>query len=317
MADSNRSLIDPQTLMRIKSLEMRAKKIVEGLSGGLNRSPFHGFSVEFTEYRQYTPGDDPRYMDWKLFARSDRYFIKRFEDETSLRCHLILDMSRSMSFGSLGYSKIDYARTLAATLSYFLTSQRDAVGLVTFDEDVNEFVRARYRSGHFRRLMVALERATGGTSTSLERPLDQVAERVRRRGLLVLISDMLAPIESLQQHLAWLSARGQEVLLFQVLDPAELQFDFDQPALFTDLESGRDMYVDPRTARSGYQSKLTAHLDAIRESCGRLGIEHLLISTNEPLERVLSDFIRARMHAKKSGAGGRTSRPNASQRRVA
>ena len=128
---------------------------------------------------------------------------------------------------------------------------------------------------------------------------------------------MLAPIESLQQHLAWLSARGQEVLLFQVLDPAELQFDFDQPALFTDLESGRDMYVDPRTARSGYQSKLTAHLDAIRESCGRLGIEHLLISTNEPLERVLSDFIRARMHAKKSGAGGRTSRPNASQRRVA
>lgn len=294
------SHIDPTTLMRIKSLELRARKVMDGLSGGLNRSPYHGFSVEFTEYRQYSPGDDLRYMDWRLYARSDRYYIKQFEDETSLRCHLVVDLSKSMSFGSLSYTKLDYARTMAATFAYFLTTQRDAAGLVTFDEDVNEFVPARYRSGQFRRLIVALERAAGGTSTSLERPLDQVAQRVNRRGMLVLISDMLAPIDSLQQHLAWLSARGQEVVLFQVLDPAELKFDFDEPAMFEDLESGREMYVDPKATRENYQARLTEHLDAIRETCGRLGIEHELVSSDEPLDRVLGDFIRRRMQAGKS-----------------
>lgn len=300
MSSPRASYIDPATLMRIKSLELRARKVMDGMSGGLNRSPYHGFSVEFTEYRQYSPGDDLRYMDWKLFARSDRYYIKQFEDETSLRCHLVVDLSKSMSFGSLSYTKLDYARTMAATFAYFLTTQRDAAGLVTFDEDVNEFVPARYRSGQFRRLIVALERAAGGTSTSLERPLDQVAQRVNRRGMLVLISDMLAPIDSLQQHLAWLSARGQEVVLFQVLDPAELKFDFDEPAMFEDLESGRKMYVDPQATRTKYQARLTEHLDAIRETCGRLGIEHELVSTDEPMDRVMGDFIRRRMQAGKS-----------------
>src|SRR6187549_3363632 len=147
-------LISPQALMAIKNLELRARIVVEGFWHGIHRSPYHGFSVEFTEYRQYSPGDDPRYLDWKLFARSDRYYIKRFEDETNLRCHLIVDLSRSMDFGSLDYTKADYARTLGATLAYFLHRQRDATGLTTFHDEVLDYLPARYRPGQLRRLML-------------------------------------------------------------------------------------------------------------------------------------------------------------------
>src|SRR6476661_8916199 len=172
-ARSASSFIDPHTLMRIKSLQLRAKIIVQGFLSGLHRSPHHGFSVEFSEYRQYTPGDDTRYVDWRLFARSDRYYIKRFEDETNLRCHLLVDLSRSMGYGSRAYTKVDYARTAAATLAYFLSTQRDACGLVTFDQRIADYVPARYRPGHLHRLMVGLERAVAGTSTDLSAPLEQ------------------------------------------------------------------------------------------------------------------------------------------------
>ena len=161
------SFIDPHTLMRIKSLHLRARVVVQGFLSGLHRSPHHGFSVEFSEYRQYSPGDDPRYLDWRLYARTDRYYIKRFEDETNLRCHLLVDLSRSMGFGSVEYTKVDYARTAAATLAYFLSMQRDAVGLLTFDQAISDYLPARYRPGHLHRLMVCLERAVAGTSTDL------------------------------------------------------------------------------------------------------------------------------------------------------
>src|SRR5258706_12642993 len=156
------SVIDPQALMRIRNLEMRARVVVEGFWNGIHRSPYHGFSAEFTEYRQYTQGDDPRYLDWRVFARSDRYFIKKFEDETNLRCHLLVDQSRSMEFGSLGYTKAQYGATLAATLAYFLYLQGDAVGLMTFDERLREYLAARNRSGHLRQLMLALAKPPGG-----------------------------------------------------------------------------------------------------------------------------------------------------------
>ena len=190
------SFIDPQTVMRIKNLQMRARVVVEGFYAGIHRSPYHGFSVEFSEYRAYTPGDDPRYLDWKLFARTDRYCVKRFEDETNLLCYLVVDMSRSMGYGSGAYTKSDYARTLAASLAYFLFTQRDAVGLLTFDEEITDYLPPRHRPGHLRRLMGVLERETGGRSTNLARPLEQIAESVRKRGLVVLISDLLAPVET-------------------------------------------------------------------------------------------------------------------------
>src|SRR3954466_8896127 len=225
---SSSSFIDPPTLMRIRSLQLRARIVVQGFLSGLHRSPHHGFSVEFSEYRQYSPGDDPRYLDWKLYARSDRYYIKRFEEGTNLRCHLLVDLSRSMGYGSLGYTKIDYARTVAATLAYFLSMQRDAVGLVTFDQRIADYLPARYRPGHLHRLMVCLERAVAGTSTDVSRPLEQIASVVRRRGMVVLISDLLAPSNMLRTRLGYLRSQGHEVVLMRVLDPAEVDFTFDK-----------------------------------------------------------------------------------------
>ena len=176
--------LDPAALMAIRNLELRARTVVEGFWHGLHRSPHHGFSVEFTEYRPYTPGDDPRYLDWRLVARTDRYFIKKFEDETNLRAHLLVDNSRSMTFGSRGYTKSDYARTLAATLAWFLSHQGDATGLLTFDESVREYLPARHRPGHLRHLMLALEKPAEGRATDLAAPLHRIAELVRKRGLV-------------------------------------------------------------------------------------------------------------------------------------
>src|SRR3989440_4380507 len=213
-------LIDPQTLMSIGSLELRARAVVEGFWNGLHRSPYHGFSVEFTEYRQYSPGDDPRYLDWRLYARSDRYYIKKFEDETNLRCHLLVDNSRSMTYGSLSYTKAQYANTLAATLAYFLYLQGDAVGLLTFDEQIREYLPARHRTGHLRHLMLRLEQPAAGKATDLSAPLQRIVEVVKKRALMVLISDLLAPIDALEKNLSALGACGHEVIVFNVLDPA-------------------------------------------------------------------------------------------------
>src|SRR5664279_4187741 len=177
--------VDPKALMAIRSLELRARVVVEGFWNGLHRSPYHGFSVEFTEYRQYSPGDDTRYLDWRLYARSDRYFLKRFEDETNLRCHLLVDQSRSMSYGSLNFSKSDYARTLAATLAWFLNAQGDAVGLFTFAGRVHDYLPARHRHGHLRQLMLALEKESAGSDTNLAAPLRRAAELARKRGLVI------------------------------------------------------------------------------------------------------------------------------------
>ncbi|MBP87044.1 MAG: DUF58 domain-containing protein [Planctomycetaceae bacterium] len=289
------SFIDPSSHLKIKNLQMRAKVIVEGFFSGLHRSPYHGFSVEFSEYRQYTPGDDVRYLDWRLFARSDRYYIKKFEDETNLRCYLLLDMSKSMGFGSLDYTKADYARTAAATLAYILSLQRDAVGLVTFDEHIVEYLPARFRPGHMHRLMMCLEHALSGTATNLGPAIEQVAQTVTKRGLIVLMSDLLAPIDELETQLGYLRSRGHDVVLLRVLDPTEVNFTFDNPALFEDLESGRELYVDPDGVRDDYMRRFNEHADAVRKICANLGIDFYQLATNEPLELTLFDFMQARM----------------------
>jgi uncharacterized protein (DUF58 family) len=297
-AEAVAGLIDPATLMQLKSLELRARHVVEGFMTGLNRSPYHGFSVEFTEYRQYTQGDDPRHLDWRLFARSDRYYIKRFEDETNLRCLLLLDTSRSMNFGSVGYSKSDYGRTLVATLAYFLNSQRDAVGLATFSSEIEEFTPPRYRVGHLRRILVALERAAEGTATHLARPLEQIAERLNKRGMLVLISDLLAPLATLETSLGSLAARGQEVIVFHVLDPEELKFEFIAPELFEDMESRDRLYVDPQSVRAEYLKRFGRHLEQIETICSRLGLTYHRLSTDTPLEMALPEVVRVRMQTR-------------------
>src|SRR3954471_3853275 len=284
---SGASLISPKALMSIRNLELRARVVVEGFWNGLHRSPYHGFSVEFTEYRQYAQGDDPRYVDWRVFARSDRYFIKKFEDETNLRCYLLADNSRSMGFGPTGYSKAQYAATLAATLAYFLYLQGDAVGLLTFDEQIRDYLPARHRTGHLRHLMLALEKPAGGAATDLASPLKRIVEIVAKRALMILISDLLAPIETLEKSLLSLIACGHEVFLFHVLDPAELTFDFGKAALFHDLESARDLYIDPAAVRREYLKKLEAHNEKVKAICEKLGVAYRQFATNRPLELAL------------------------------
>jgi uncharacterized protein (DUF58 family) len=289
------SLIDPQTLMRIKSLQIRARAAVEGFIKGIHRSPYHGFSVEFSEYREYSPGDDPRYLDWRLYARSDRYYVKRFEDETNLRCYLVVDTSRSMAYRSGSYSKSDYARTAAATIAYFLTTQRDAIGLLLFEDRITEHLPARYRPGHLRRLLAALEREPLGAATNLVEPLEQIAATVRKRGLIILISDLLAPVESLKARLGYLRSRGHDVVVLRMLDPVEKAFDFTTPAMFHDVESGREIYIDPHAAREEYLRRFAAHAALIEHSCVDLGIEYQSITIDRPLELVLFDLLKARM----------------------
>ena len=299
---SRPAFIDPAALMRIRNLELRAKTVVEGFMSGMHRSPYHGFSVEFTEYRQYVPGDDLRYLDWRRLARSDREYIKRFEDETNLRSWLLLDLSQSMGYGSLAYNKAEYAKTVAATLSYFLSLQRDATGLITFDQALQEFLPARFRPGHLHRLMMCLERSTAGKGTDLIAPLDQVAQMATKRGLVVLLSDMLAPIAELERNLGYVRSRGHEVVILRVLDPAELDFPFNEPAMFHDLESGRELYVDPAAAKSVYQTKFRTHQAELKQVCDRQGIVLYELRTNEPVERSLFDLLSARMKS------GRTTR---------
>lgn len=288
------NLINPQALMAIKNLELRAKVVVEGFWSGLHRSPFHGFSVEFSEYRQYSPGDDPRYLDWKLFARSDRFYIKKFEDETNLRCHLLVDQSRSMAFGSLGHSKFDYTGTLAATLAYFLFQQGDALGLLSFAESINEFLPARNRPGHLRRLMLSLEKKPSGNATDLETPLARIIELVQKRGLIILLSDLLDPLDTLESSLCALRACGHEVQVFQILDPVERHFSFDQSNLFRDIETGKELYIDPAQARESYLKKLEMHLEKVALICQSAGIGYRLLTTDQPLELQLFHFLKAR-----------------------
>jgi len=288
-------LVAPAALMAIRNLELRARVVVEGFWNGLHRSPYHGFSVEFTEYRQYSPGDDPRYLDWRLYARTDRYYLKKFEDETNLRCYLLVDNSRSMHYGSLAYNKAQYANTLAATLAYFLYHQGDAIGLLTFDDQIREYLPARHRAGHLRHLMLRLEQPAAGSGTDVSAALRRVLEIVRHRSLVVLISDLLAPTDSLTKNLTALAASGHEVVLFQVLDPTEVNFRFDRPAMFQDLESGRDLYVDPRTARKEYLRQFEAHQAGIVGACRKLGMSYCQFGIDRPLELALFDFLKQRM----------------------
>jgi uncharacterized protein (DUF58 family) len=286
--------VDAKALMAIRSLELRARVVVEGFWNGLHRSPYHGFSVEFTEYRQYSPGDDTRYLDWRLYARSDRYYLKKFEDETNLRCHLLVDQSRSMKYGTLGYTKSDYARTLAATLAWFLNGQGDAVGLFTFAERVRDYLPARHRHGHLRQLMHALEKESEGSETNLGEPLRRVAELARKRGLIVLISDLLAPVDELERNLGRLTAAGHEVVIFQILDPNELAFDFNRAMLFQDVESQKDIYLDPETVRAEYQRQLHAHGLGVETICRKLGFAFHRVVTNEPMDVALFNFLQSR-----------------------
>jgi uncharacterized protein (DUF58 family) len=286
--------IDVAALMRIRSLELRARGPVQGLWRGLHRSPYHGFSVEFTEYRPYSPGDDVRFLDWRLYARSDRDYVKKYEDETNLRCHLLFDQSRSMAYRARAWSKADYGATLAATLASFLFQQGDAVGLTTFGERVDQHLPARNRPGHLRRLLAALERPPEGRATAVGRALEHAADLLRRRGMVVLLSDLLVSLSECERPLAALRAAGHEVVVFQLLDPAERTLALEGPTLLRDLESDQLLHVDPAAARPGYQRALQRHLDDVTALCARLGVDRHLFLTDRPIESALLEFLGER-----------------------
>lgn len=290
-------LIDTRALMEIRSLEMRARVVAQGFWSGIHRSPYHGFSSEFTEYRQYVEGDDPRFLDWRVYARSDRYYVKKFEDETNLRAHFLLDKSRSMTFGSEGWTKADYGHTLVATLAYFLFRQGDAVGLLSFDESIGDYLPARNRPGHLRRLMLALEKPAAGRDTNLDKPLRRIVELVDKRGLMVLVSDFLAPIDELETRLGCLSAAGHDVVALRVLDIREVDFPFEEALLFHDVETERDLFIDPAAARAGYLRRFEEHAEELRACCTRLGVQFLSATTDKHPGRVLGDFLRQRRRA--------------------
>lgn len=280
--------------MQIKNLTMRAKSIVEGFASGLHRSPVHGFSVEFSEYRPYVEGDDPRGIDWKLLARTDRYYVKQYEDETNRRCYIAVDQSQSMDYGSVGYTKAQYAQTIAATFAYYLTLQRDAVGVMTCGSATADFLPPRHRPGHLQQLMRLLAIESRGTQSNLGESLSQLAGLSRRRGLVVLISDLLTDPESLAQPLGYLRGRGHELLVIRVLDLSEITLDFKQSTMLVDAETGREMYIDPEAARRDYQSRFRAHEAQLIDICHRRAARVVTITTSEPPESALLELINRR-----------------------
>ncbi|MDQ8200619.1 DUF58 domain-containing protein [Pelagicoccus enzymogenes] len=284
--------IDPEALLAIRDLELRARIVVDGLWSGLHRSPYHGFSVEFSEYRQYSPGDDLRYLDWKALARTDREYLKIYEDETNLRCTIAMDSSKSMGFTSGSYPKSEYAKTLAATLSYFLLQQRDIVGLARFDEDVSDYLAARWRPGHLKRVFALLERPSQGLSTNIEKTLSSLVRICRKRGLVILVSDFLSDAQNWRQALAHLTAMGHDVRALQILDPAEQNLAFGKAAYWEDMESGDTLYVDPDSMRQRYRERFLARQAQLEDVFRTTGVRHQIITTDQALDQALLDFVR-------------------------
>jgi uncharacterized protein (DUF58 family) len=275
--------LDPAVIARISGLELKARTIVEGFLSGLHRSPLKGFSVEFAEYRQYLPGDDLSTIDWKVYARSDRYYVKKYEEETNLRAHLLLDVSASMSYGSGAMSKREYASCLVASLAYLMTRQRDAAGLVTFDERILGWLQPSIRPGHLRALLLTLDRLPAGARTDAGRPLHQLADALAKRGMIILISDLLDD-----------PPRVIDGLVLHVLDHAELTFPFDRPVTFRDLETDEEVVASPSEVRAEYLSGIRGLVDTYQRELRSVGIDYQLVDTSEPLDRALLSYLAVR-----------------------
>jgi len=290
----DRQLLDPAVVARLGTLELRARTVVEGFISGLHRSPFKGFSVEFAEYRQYIHGDDLSTIDWKVYARSDRYYVKKFEEETNLDCQLLIDVSGSMAYGSQGITKFEYAACLAASLGYLMNRQRDGVGLTAFDDRIVAALPASNRPGHLRNLLITLDRLVLGSRTNISKPLRRLAESMNRRGMVVLISDLLDDPESIIRGLKHFQYRGSDVLVFQILDPDEIEFPFDRATRFEDLETSEEVMAVPSLVRSHYLKQMSGLIERYRRELGAAGIDYQLLSTKQPLEIALLAYLSTR-----------------------
>ncbi len=287
---SKRSL-HPELIKRIGRLEVRARHIVEGLLSGMHRSPYFGQSIEFLQHRQYVSGDDLRHVDWKVWGKQDRFYVKQYEEDTNLRACLLVDLSASMSYGSRAMNKIDYACTAAAALAYLMLRQQDAVACVAFDESIRQSVPHRTSTGHLATIIKTLGTAEPRDKTHLSTVLAQVAENYPRRGLMVLLSDLFVAPEDLLQGLRRLRQRGHDVLVLHVLDDDELDFPFAGPTRFEGLESDEQLSCNPRALRQGYLDALETFLATVRRGCARDRIDYALVRTSEPLDAALVAFL--------------------------
>jgi uncharacterized protein (DUF58 family) len=289
-----RQFLDPAVVARLSNLELKARTVVEGFLSGLHRSPFKGFSVEFAEYRQYIPGDDLSTIDWKVYARSDRHYVKKFEEETNLNCHVMLDVSGSMAYGSRGITKYEYGQCLAASLAYLMNRQRDGVGLAAFDERIVTMLPASARPGHLSAMLVTLDRLQLGTETNVSKPLHQLADSLNKRGMVVLISDLLDDPERVIRGLKHFRFRGTDVIVFQLLDPDELAFPFQRATRFEDMETRDEVLAQPLMVREHYLKAIGGLIERYKRELGAAGIDYQLLTTDQPLELALLAYLSTR-----------------------
>jgi len=289
-------LLDHDVLAKIQGLKLRAKRIVEGYVSGMHRSPFHGFSIEFAEHREYTPGDDLRYLDWKVFGKTDRYYLKQFEEETNLICYLLLDTSESMQYqgpDSL-LSKLEYAQCLAASLAYLVLRQQDSVGLATFDDQVRDLVRPSGNPTHIQQLLHVMESATAQRKTSTGPIFHDLAERLSHRGVVVILSDLFDDVQSMMAGLKHFRHRRHEIVVLHILDRAELELPFERVTLFKGLEGMPDVLTDPGNLRKAYRKEMEKYLHQVSAGCRAQQATYQQVCTDEPFDVVLRTLLSGR-----------------------
>ncbi len=294
MAEDIRRLLSPDTLNRVSGLELKARLIVEGFMTGLHDSPYKGSSVEFAEHREYVPGDDLRRLDWKVYAKSDRFYIKEYEEETNLKSYIVLDVSKSMEFASGDTSKLEYGRLLAAALANLVTRQQDQIALVTFAEKVRTFLPPQNNQAHLRAIYQALVDATTQDKTNLGAIFHEIAERLRHRSLVVIISDLFDDPDRIAAGLSHMAHRGHDVIVFHVLDHAEITFPYERMTRFEGLEIDEKLLADPRALREAYLAELAAFQHRINTACLAGRMDYVVLDTSRPLGAPLSSYLAMR-----------------------
>jgi uncharacterized protein (DUF58 family) len=309
----DRKYLDPKTLDRIRRLDVRARLVVEGYLTGQHQSPYHGFAVEFATHREYAPGDDIRHIDWKVWSKTDRLYIKEYEEETNLRCTILLDASKSMRYGGEPapggapghWSKFDYAATAAASLTYLLQQQQDAVGLVTFDTRVRRNLPPSAHPSHLKLMLHELEATQPDSHTDVARVFPELAAQIRRRGMIVLFSDLFLDLPTLAQALREFRLRRHEVIVFHVLHSDELTFPFQDNTLFRGIEEDVQLHTEPRALRRAYLESIDRFLADVRKTCAAAGIDYVLMNTSDPLDAVLSSYLTFRQKTRRKSRARR------------
>lgn len=293
--------LDGRTLDHIKRFDVRARQVVEGFITGQHRSPYNGFAVEFAAHREYTPGDDTRHIDWKVWSKTDRLYIKEYEEETNLRCSILLDCSKSMAYTS-PWSKFDYAATAAASLAYLLQQQQDAVGLTTFNTKVQKALPTSSHPNHLKLIFHELERTVVDDKTDVARVFPELVQQVQKRGLVVLLSDLFVDLATLGDALRQFRLRRHEVVVFHVMHDDELTFPFQDNTLFRGLESPVQLHTEPRALRRSYLEAVDGFLTGVKKTCAVNGVDYVLCNTKEPLDAVLGGYLAFRQRIRRTAA---------------